>query len=315
MLYQLKLITFFTSLFCFINIYGQQKSIEITSKRNDDNSVTLNFKKMNPGSTYVIISFKRLANTNSRSVVQRTIKGRSGNVLTLKPINDKNGIEYSYSYTYMDGDHKPKPDENFKYVLPFKNKEKVEVRNLSYLGKRFGNTEPKNWKAFQFLVTSGDTIYASRKGIVVKIENDLNSDNTQEYSFKSKANYIIVEHKDGTLARYGVLKKNSIMVKLGDKVYPSMPIAIAGSYDKPENSQLRFTVYYLDKGNLESYDRSKENLSNQRHFYAHIDPFFYVNDGQIIKLTAGNTYSTILNKEIIELEMTKREKKKLAKFN
>ena len=41
---------------------------------------------------------------------------------------------------------------------------------------------------------------------------------------------------DGTLAKYVVIKRNSMLVKLGEKVYPSTPIATAGTYDKPENS-------------------------------------------------------------------------------
>jgi hypothetical protein len=103
------------------------------------------------------------------------------------------------------------------------------------------------------------------------------------------------------------------MVNLGDKVFPLIPLAITGSYDKPENSQLRFSVYYLDDDITELND-SNSTLSNQKHYYIYVDPLFYNRkDNSASKLMDNTDYIAYCNNDIIEAEMTKREKKKRLK--
>lgn len=294
----------------FVN--AQDKALEISYKKNSDNSVSFSYAKNNPGSTYIILNFSQLTNS-SNSVIRRTINGFSGIITTLKPIDPKKGIGFSYSYSYIDGNSRAKPDLDFRYIFPFQNNKKITVRRLTFLGKKFGNIEPKNWASFQFLTEPNDTVYAARKGEVVKIVDEFNPDTSFEYDFHNESNYIVVEHDDGTLARYGVLKKNSVMVKLGDDVFPLTPLAVTGSYDNPENSQLRFSVYYLEDDILE-LNNSGSSLSNQRHYHSYVNPFFYNGeDGSVTKLTSDKDYVAYCNNDIIEEEMTKREKKKRLK--
>lgn len=304
------IVLFFLSFLQFIN--AQDRPLEISYKRNSDNSVTFSFNKKNPGSTFVILDFNQLTNSSS-SDIRRTFNGSAGVLTTLKPIDPQKGIGFSYSYTYIDGNSRAKPNLDFKYNFPFQNNKKIMVRKLSFLGKKFGNTGPKNWTSFQFLTEPNDTIYAARRGEVVKIVDEFNPDLAVEYDYSNDSNYIVVEHEDGTLARYGVLKRNSIMVSLGDKVFPLTPLAISGSYDKPENSQLRFSVYYLDDDVLELKE-GESNLSNQKHYYIYVNPLFYNGEADsFTKLADNNNYIAFCNKDIIEVEMTKREKKKRLK--
>jgi len=301
--------------FFLVNIavtYSQQKSLEITYKRNDDKTVDFYYKKINPGSTYIELKFSRLDNTSHGRIIKKTIKGTSGSLFTLNPINIKKGIGFSYKYSYKNGDYRAKVNHDFKYVLPFKNEKEVQAFDMSYLGEKFGNKPPKNWKSIQFLRRLNDTVCASRKGIVVGLKNKFEADENNEYSYKREANYIIIEHNDGTLAKYGVLKKNSMMVKIGDKVYPSSPIAIAGTYDKSENSQLRLSVYYLDKEAVDSKKTNKQTLATKKHYYGYVNPLFYT-EGNITRLISREKYITTYNDKIIEFEMSKREKKKRLK--
>lgn len=310
-----KILSFFLLItFLTLSSYSQQKPVEITYNRNDDKTIDFYYKKTSPGSTHIIINFNRLENTKSKSVIKKTIKGFAGNLLKLEPFDDKKSINFSYSYSYMLGNSKAKVENQFKYGLPFKQGKEVQAFDLNYLGEKFGNTEPKNWKAIQFLTSPNDTVYASRKGIVVETKNEFSEDNTTEYSYKKGANHIIIEHEDGTLAKYGVLKRNSFLVNVGDKVYPSIPIAIAGTYDKPENSQLRFEVYYLNNEVIASRKiGEKQTLANQKHYYAFINPFFHTKSNPT-QLNSGEKYIVICNDDIVELEMSKREKKKWQKM-
>lgn len=289
---------------------GQNKKSGVTHKRNEDKSVSFFYEKNSPGSIYIILKFSQLTNS-SGDLFKSTVNGYRSSLTTLRPIDPKQGIGFSYGYTTLIGNIKAEPNLDFKYILPFKNGKNVKVNYLSYLGKKFGNSEPKNFKAFQFLTESNDTIFAIRKGIVVSVKDRFKADDEYELSYKSEANSITIEHEDGTLANYKVLKNNSFMVDIGDTVYPTTPLALTGTYDKEENTQLRLTIYYLDENvkKLDFEELRKENLTNKTHFYIYIDPLFYSTQNEIIKLEAGKTYTAISNDAIIELEMNNKEKK------
>ncbi|MEW4923910.1 hypothetical protein [Algibacter sp. 2305UL17-15] len=97
--------------------------------------------------------------------------------------------------------------------------------------------------------------------------------------------------------------------------YPSTPLAIAGTYDKKENSQLRFSIYYLDDivKDLDFDEKGKETLGNRTHIYAYINPLFLVNENEVLKLENNKTYTAACTNEIIKVEMRKREKKRWLK--
>lgn len=309
-----KLTLTYITLFSVAILFSQKTERKITYKRNDDKSITFNYSSDIPGSVLVILTFTRLENA-SANVIKSAVEGYGGQIYTLKPLNGSEGISFSYRSKMFYGNVKAKPDETFKYILPFKKDKKVKVRNLNFLGKKFGNAAPKNWKSWQFLMKPNDTILAIRKGIVISVSDEAKSDKTKKYGYRSNSNSIKIEHKDGTIANYSVLKENSIMVKVGDIVYPSAPIAIAGSYDSEENSQVRLSIYYLDKKIL-NYDfnqRENESLQNKTHLYSYINPHFQILDGSSTKLEHNTFYSGDFDDSIIELEMTKREKRKWKK--
>lgn len=291
---------------------AQIRTQGVTHQRNNDKSVTFKYTNNVPGSVYVVLKFDQLSNASS-DVIKKTIQGYSGELVTLYPQNTNEGINFSYAYRTLKGNLKAKPDTAFKYVLPFKRGTSIKVRDLGYLGKRFGDAEPKNWRSFMFLVKPNDTVYAIRKGVVISVIDGEKSDSSDdmEYSFKNKTNRLVIEHEDGTMASYGVLKNHSFMVGVGDVVYPSAPLAIAGSYDKIENSQLRLSLYYLDDivEDLDFDEKSKEKFGSRTHIYAYINPLFLVNENEVLKLGKNETYKAFCTNDIIEEEMTKREKK------
>lgn len=306
------LVAFF--LVCLTFGYSQVKSKGVKYDRNSDKSVTFRYENDIPGSVFVILKFSDLTNA-SYGTVKKTITGYLDELVTLHPNRPNENIGFSYSYRTIMGNANAKPDTTFIYALPFKDGKSVKVKNLNYLGTRFGNTEPKNWRSFQFLAQPNDTVYAVRKGMVIKIVDNNHSDETKEYSYNSKSNSVYIEHEDGTLAKYDVLKNNSVFVKLGDVVYPSNPLAIAGTYDLEENSQLRLSIYYLDAvvKDMDFDEKNKEEFGNRTHMYAYIDPLFCVYGNDKLKLAANETYMSVRNDALVEAEMSKREKKRLNK--
>jgi len=294
----------------FISVQAQDKKLVIKSKRNEDRTVTFFYEKTDPGSLIVSMKFRDVENAQASDVF-KTIKGRSGTFHTLEPLNPKKGIRYGYSYRYTRGVLKAKVDKEFIYALPYKEGVKSKVRELRNLGEHYLDEEVnQSWKSFQFLFKKADTICAIRKGMVVEVVDDhLVYKKGTRYS--NRRNKIIIQHEDGTFARYSVLKKGGMMVKVGDKVYPQTPIAIAGSYGDEDINELRLLVYYVSDASYlkKEYDSKNKRNPNRSTF---INPTFFLNENTG-KLEPKNVYVSQFSKEILEKEMSKREQKRYYK--
>lgn len=74
---------------------------------------------------------------------------------------------------------------------------------------------------------SYDTIVAARSGKVSMVREDSNSGGCNA-SFSSAANYVVIDHGDGTSSLYLHLAFNGVTVEAGDIVEQGDPIAISG---------------------------------------------------------------------------------------
>ncbi len=80
--------------------------------------------------------------------------------------------------------------------------------------------------AFDFDL-SYETVVAARGGKVVQVRVDSNSGGC-DHSFSSAANYIVVDHGDGTSGLYLHLAYNAANVKVGQVISRGEPLAISG---------------------------------------------------------------------------------------
>lgn len=285
---------------CF-SAFGQFRDLEITYKRNADNSVDFFFTKNTIGSSTIVMRFKNLRNAFHTGRPQ-VVKGIRGKVLSLKPTEPNKRISFSYSYMYTIGAIKPKVKEDFVYLLPFKDGTKLKVIEVKNLGKTLlGREEPKDWKMYKF-ESNADTVYAVRKGIVLKVQSDHSlSDNTL---YSRKGNRIMIEHPDGTLSAYTGFGKNGALVKEGDMVYPHTPIAILSEGGIKGN--LTFSLNFLLDIKI------SDDKSSGKNIYQYLNPIFSTQGGEK-QLEGREEYIVKIEEEIITKEMTKREKKKRAK--
>ncbi len=288
---------------------AQNHSIEITSEMKDDRSVDFLFQKKDVGSFYLNLTFNRLENA-SPAAFKGTITSSQGKLMTIKPLNPDRSVGYSYKYTYIRGQLNPKIDTGFVYLLPVSKGKMVKALNHFNLNAMyFGSVEPKNWKSFQFDLEPGDTVFAARKGVVVEVKDGIDPNPSASVSYSSDSNSILIEHEDGTLAHYSVLKKASLMVEPGQVVFPHTALGLAGTYDLESNTQVRFYVYYLVEKNIERTDQT--TLQKMKNFYAFLNPRFATTEGETY-LKAQQNYSADFKEEHIIKELNKREKKRLA---
>ncbi|NGY37027.1 peptidoglycan DD-metalloendopeptidase family protein [Flavobacterium sp. XN-5] len=294
---------------CATPLQAQDRTVEVTSVRNDNKSVDFFYTKNKPGSYTVKIEFNSLSNTSTSLLHEQVVEGNSGRLLSLKPTNSELGIGYGYKTSYAFGNSEPKVDSLFQYLLPFKKGTQITIYESSNLNEKyFGAEKPESWKSYSTNSKTVDSVFAMRKGIVVNLKNEFQNDTITKMLYTSKTNSIQIEHEDGTYASYSGFKKDSFKVKLGDIVYPNTMLGTLANFNN-EKYILHFSIYYFDKNRM--FESSKSlRASKTPHVY--LTPYFYTAAGAI-KIIPKNSFTADCNESIIIKEMSKREIKQLLK--
>jgi hypothetical protein len=304
----LYLLLFLTLIGINSNALAQVPEITIESKVNTDNSVLFTYKKQVPGSFYLYIDFSNASNFDTVDY-RGVIRGYSGDLLTLRPLIEKQSIGYSYRYYTIFGEPNPKVDSLFYYVLPFKKGNRHQISEASYLGEIYFDQErPKNWKSYVINLETADTICSMRKGIVVKVDNQYQN-SSLEMVYTSNRNSINVEHSDGTIAVYTGFKKNGLFVKLGQTVYPQTELGVMEQFNA-NNYRLDFSISFLFDKNIKSIE--EQTLQNYKSEYEFVTPYFVTENG-IEKLVSNKEYSSVCSETELFNEFSRSEKKKYLK--
>jgi hypothetical protein len=291
------------------NLLAQNRNIEITSKRNPDKSVDILYTKKLPGSYLVKLEFTTLTNCFEPNIEQ-IIRNSSGLLTKLKPENSEAHIGYGYKYSTIRGIPNPDVDSLFNYTIPFTKGKEITINEATNLNEKyFGSEKIKSWKSYIVYTNTPDTICSMRKGIVVQITNEHDANTEYKKSYSSERNAMVIEHTDGTYARYVGFKKNSFSVELGQTVYPQTKLGVLDMFNE-DNYRLSFSIYYLIDGEIKNL--KKQNLKNRKNRYAFVTPYFLTNNG-IEQLKNRNKYVVNFDKETLLQEFTRREKKKYKK--
>ena len=128
--------------------------------------------------------------------------------------------------------------EGSTYILPWSAGKSFQlIQSYCYT---YGGHEDQ--LAYDFALTIGEPVTASRTGIVKEIREDLPDNGTA--SSPGAHNHIMILHADGTVAFYAHLKQNSVGVTEGDHVTEGDTIALSGnSGDTAGEPHLHFGVY------------------------------------------------------------------------
>jgi murein DD-endopeptidase MepM/ murein hydrolase activator NlpD len=127
------------------------------------------------------------------------------------------------------------------YRLPFESGKTVLIMQ-GYNGKY----SHKNKFALDFRLRKGKSVCAARSGKVIKMVEH-NNEGGGNIKFVSKANYVVIDHGDGTYAGYWHLEQNGALVEVGDLVKVGDKIGKSGSTGFSTMAHLHFMVYSYDK--------------------------------------------------------------------
>jgi murein DD-endopeptidase MepM/ murein hydrolase activator NlpD len=140
--------------------------------------------------------------------------------------------------------------DSYIYDLPYKQGSKYKV--VQGYGGRFSH---KNKAALDFRMPVGTPIYAAREGIVYRYKDDSDEGGPFPW-YTRKANYIIIQHSDGSFGCYWHLQRNGVVTKKG-AVSKGQLIGYSGRTGFVLLPHLHFTVKRKLNYDMDSFVRTK----------------------------------------------------------
>lgn len=208
---------------------------------NDQTSVYLQAKNLIPGTHITVYTAIEGSNieTEPQSPISFVLNDpEKKKVLTFKKKEnaEASGPVSVLAVAYY-GNLSAIHDDAYVYTLPYEGKSWISV------GYNSGE-EHKGGGAYSldFVLPEGTPLLAARDGIVVETEDKF-TEGRRDPKLIDKANRIVIEHSDGTVAIYGHLQSKGVFVKPGDKVSAGQKIGLSGNTGFSTGPHLHFEVY------------------------------------------------------------------------
>ncbi len=235
---------------------AQANKIRQSGVRNRRNSVLVSTKNVgsdiefyahnrNAFAVTMTLKLKQLENLKSNMQLPLYIElppHSKEKVLRLERIDTTKSARYRSRYGWVMGRASAQHDAGYRYLVPFKKGKKVRV-SQGFNGKTSHNGYSRY--AVDFAVPVGTPIYAARGGVVVATKAS-GSKGALKRGYGRYANYIVIEHSDGTLGKYYHLKKGGVRVQVGTQVKAGELIGYSGNTGYSSGPHLHFSVSKVD---------------------------------------------------------------------
>ncbi len=136
----------------------------------------------------------------------------------------------------------------------------------------FSHTGPEKY-SIDWKMPTGTTVLAARGGVVVAFKDDSAAGGADK-KFESSANYILIQHRDGTIGNYAHLLTHGVKVKVGQTVETGEVIGLSGSTGFSSGPHLHFSVFKAKDG------KSRESIPIS----------FWTENGRETTLLTGQAY-------------------------
>ncbi|MDP1785322.1 MAG: M23 family metallopeptidase [Sulfuricurvum sp.] len=224
---------------------GSRNSVIITAEVTPNGGIEFEAENLNPYRVTLNLDVESITNlsTSLRLPLSSELIGYSKKkILVLNRIDRTKAVYYRSSYGWVRGSPFVKHNDAYVYGLPFAKGSNVRV-SQGYNG----DTSHKGLSAYavDFPLPIGTPICAAREGMIVGAEAS-NTMGGASPEFRRYANYVIVEHDDGTMGNYYHLKQGGAVVHIGDKVAKGQLIAYSGNTGYTTAPHLHFSVSKVD---------------------------------------------------------------------
>jgi Peptidase family M23 len=172
------------------------------------------------------------------------VKPGYNKLFTISAIDPQAAVQFKYNSGFRKGCMHPNVNPNYIYLLPITPGTSAQVYEMS----PDKTSDSAFWYVLRLKMKPGDTIYAARNGIVNELQDQSGANDAGQTSIGTE-NFIEIFQADCSYARYGILRKNSALVKPGQFVKAGQAIGLVGGDTFGRGSDLRFSVYYYQEDN------------------------------------------------------------------
>jgi murein DD-endopeptidase MepM/ murein hydrolase activator NlpD len=137
-----------------------------------------------------------------------------------------------------------KQDKSYIYFLPY-------AKGSRFLLIQAYNSKFSHEKelSLDFKMKQGSKICAAREGVVTAIKEDSDVGGLKD-EYYNQGNHIIIEHSDGSVAMYWHLKKDGVLVNVGDTIQKGQHIGYSGNTGYTAFAHLHFQVQNKEGGDI-----------------------------------------------------------------
>lgn len=189
----------------------------------------------------------------------------------LAPIRTEAEWHYSLTNYCTLGSNEAIHDDTCIYRLPYGSGRAFSV-SQGFNGS-FSHSGPERF-AIDWSMPEGTPVLAARGGKVVALKEDSQLGGPEK-NYEGLANFVLIQHKDGTVGNYAHLQAYGIKVKVGQNVAAGEPIGLSGNTGYTSGPHLHFNVFKTRNGS------ERESISIR----------FRTEDGEAITLLQGCFYS------------------------
>ncbi|MFZ5374414.1 MAG: M23 family metallopeptidase [Campylobacterota bacterium] len=224
---------------------GSRNSVILSAESDGKGGFEFEAENLNPYTVTLNIDFASIENLKPSSKIPFFIEipGNSRKkVLALARLSAAQGVNYRAAYGWVRGSAFAVHDDHYRYALPF-----AKGSNIVVSQGYHGGITHKGLSAYaiDFPVPIGTPIHAAREGTVVGAEGSHDRGGLSP-DFRQYANYVIIEHSDGTMANYYHLKRGGAAVRIGQKVAQGDLIGYSGNTGYSSGPHLHFSISKVD---------------------------------------------------------------------
>jgi Peptidase family M23 len=220
------------------------------------------------------------------------IKPGYNKLFTIAAIDPQTAVQFNYRSSFQKGCIHPIVNADFIYLLPITPGTQAQVYEMSPVKA----TDSASWYVLRLKMKPGDTIYAARKGLVNDVQDQNGANDAGQTSIGTE-NFVEIAQPDCSFARYGILKKNSALVKPGQMVKAGQPVGLVGGDSYGRGSDLRFSVYYCQEEN---------GVLNQTSMSHYIIPQIWTKNNGKGRLKHGAIYVSEFPASVLNQELPKK---------
>jgi murein DD-endopeptidase MepM/ murein hydrolase activator NlpD len=250
----------------------EDRNLQVVTQRLGDR-FTLYARLTNCSEATVTLSLS-LINMAASSELPLTVDAMGRDyfgLVTLRPIDPRKRWTYEWRYQWRLGRRGAVTSSSYAYVLPYVGESHRVVQGPygSFSHQEGSGSE----NAIDWAMPVGSQVCAARDGTVVAIRQDSDVGGP-DVKYVVCANYVVIAHEDGTFAEYCHLKKDGILVALGQKVKCNEPVGLSGNTGRSTAAHLHFAVFCTIDGS------SRRTIPVQ----------FVTKSGEVERLREGEMY-------------------------